>query len=216
VTLVILAVAADFIAKAAAQARIASAIQQQGFPAKPTVTIEGFPFLTQVVSHDIGQIRISAQDVPEGSLQISAVSAVLADVHLDSGFSGGTVGSLSGSALVTFPAVARVLTSRIGSLGSVVGAGLKLSAAGPDEVKASLNLVLASGSATWRVTRLSGNEINARLVADQGVPSSLRGPISDFTITIPRLPLGVQIDGVSVTPRGIRGTFSGHDLPFGS
>ena len=212
----ILAVAADFIAKAAAQARIASAIQQQGFPAKPAVTIEGFPFLTQVVSHDIGQIRISAQDVPEGRLQISAVSAVLAGVHLDSGFSSGTVDSLSGSALVTFPAVARELTSRIGSLGSVVGAGLKLSAAGPDEVKASLNLVLASGSATWRVTRLSGNEINARLVADQGIPSSLLGPISDFTITIPRLPLGVQIDGVSVTPRGIRGTFSGHDLPFGS
>lgn len=216
VALVVLAVAADFIAKSVAEAKVASEIQQQGFPVKPSVTIEGFPFLTQVVRHDIREIRISAHDIPEGPLRISAVSAVLTGIHLNSGFSSGTVDSLSGSVLVTFPAVSSMLISQIGPLGSLVGpSGLKLSAAGPGEVKASLNLVITSGSATWQVTRLSGDELNARLVAHEGIPSSLVGPISDFTIKIPQLPLGVKIDSVTITPRGIGATISGHDLPFG-
>lgn len=211
-----LAVAADFIAKSAAQARIASAIQQQGFPEKPAVTIEGFPFLTQMASRDIGQIRISARDVPEGRLRIAAVSAVLTGVHLSGGFGSGTVDRLSGSVFVTFPALARALAARAGPIGSVAGRALRLSAAGPDEVTASLNLVVASGSATWRIAPLDGHDLSARLVADRGVPPSLAGLIRDVTITIPRLPLGVKIDRVAVTPRGVTGSLSGHDLPFGS
>jgi hypothetical protein len=213
--LVVLAVAADFVAKSVAQARVAAAIQQQGFPVKPTVTIEGFPFLTQVASHDIGQIRISARNVPEGSLRIATVSAVLTGVHLDSGFSSGTVHRLAGAVLVTFPALSHLLISRLGPLRSVVGPGLKLSAAGPAEVTASLNLVIASGSATWRVSRLSGDELRATLVTASGVPSALQGAIREFTITIPRLPLGVTVSGVHVSPRGVSAAIGGGNLPFG-
>jgi hypothetical protein len=217
VVLVALAVAADFIARSVAQSRVAAQIQQQGFPKKPTVSIEGFPFLTQVVSRDIHQIRISAQNVTDGPVQISSVSAVLTDVHLNGGFTGGTVDQVSGSLLVTFPALARTLTSQIGSLGSLASsAGLTLSAAGSDEVRASVNLVVASGSVTWRVSRLTGDEFDVKLVGDTGVPSSLLGSISDFTITIPRLPLGVQIGRVGITPQGLMAGLSGHDLSFGS
>jgi len=212
-----LAVAADFITKHVAQDKIASEIQQHGFPAKPSVTIEGFPFLTQVLSHDIHQIQVSAHDVPEGSLRISRVSAVMTGIHLNAGFSSGTVDNLSGSLLVTFPALARALTSQIGPLGSVVGSGgLTLSAAGRHEVRTSLNLVVVSGSATWRVTRLNGRELGVALVASNGLPSSLLGSIKNITIGIPRLPLGVKIDSVTVTPTGVAGSISGHHLPFGS
>jgi LmeA-like phospholipid-binding len=216
VALVIAAVAVDFIAKSVAQGRIASRIQEQGFPVKPAVTIEGFPFLTQVASHDIGQVRVSAADFSEGSVRISALSAVMMGVHLNSGFTSGTVDSVTGSVFVTFPALADALAAQAGPLGSVVKAGLHLSAAGPDEVTASVDLVVTSGSATWRVSSRGGDEINASLVAHQGIPSSLLSAISDLSVTIPQLPLGVTIDGVSVTSRGVRGRFSGHDVPFGS
>ncbi len=195
--------AADFITKHVAQDKIASEIQQHGFPAKPSVTIEGFPFLTQVLSHDIHRIQVSAHDVPEGPLRISRVSAVMTGIHLNAGFSSGTVDNLSGSLLVTFPALARALTSQIGPLGSVVGSGgLTLSAAGRHEVRTSLNLVVVSGSATWRVTRLNGRELGVALVASNGLPSSLLGSIKNITVT--------------VTPAGVAGSISGHHLPFGS
>ena len=216
VVLVVVAVAADLAAKSVAQARVAAAIQQQGFPARPVVTIEGFPFLTQVAGHDIGQIRISAHNVPEGPLRIAAVSAVLTGVHLSSGFSRGTVDRLAGTALVTFPALSRLVISQLGPLGSVVGPGFKLTAAGPGEVTASLNLVLASGSATWRVWPAGSDEVKATLVAASGIPSALQGAIRDFTITIPRLPLGVTISSVRVSPRGVSAAISGRNLPFGS
>jgi hypothetical protein len=217
VVLVILVVAADFVAKFVAQDKLASEIQQHGFPKKPSVTIEGFPFLTQVAGHDIHQVRITAQDIPEGPVQISNISAVMTGIHLNSGFTSGTVDQLSGSVLVTFPALVRTLESQIGPLGSLVGSsGLKLSAAGSDEVRASLDLLVTSGSATWRVSRLSGHEINVRLISSSGVPSSLLGSISDITIKIPELPLGMKIDSVRITPEGIVGSISGHDLPFGS
>jgi hypothetical protein len=217
VVLVILAVAADFAVKAFAQDKLASEIQQHGFPAKPSVTIEGFPFLTQVASHDIHQVRISAKNVPEGPLQISTVSAVMTGIHLNSGFTSGVVDSLSGSLLVTFPALAHTLISQVGPLGAIVGSsGLTLSAAGNNEVRASLNLLVVSGSATWRVTRLNGQELNVSLVSSTGLPASLLSSIKNVSIAIPRLPLGVTIGSVTVTPSGIAGSISGHHLPFGT
>jgi hypothetical protein len=215
--LVVLAVAADSIARSVAENRVAAQIQQQGFPTKPTVTIEGFPFLTQVASRDVHQVRIGARNVTEGPLRISAVSAVLTGVHLNGGFNGGTVDQVSGSLFVTFPALARTLVSQSGSLGSLASsAGLTLSAAGRDEVRASVNLLVVSGSATWRVSRLTGDEFGVRLVHATGIPGGLLGSISDFTITLPRLPLGVQIGGVEVTPHGLVASINGHDLSFGS
>jgi hypothetical protein len=215
VVLAILAVAADFTAKFVAQNKAASIIQQQGFPKKPSVTIEGFPFLTQVASRDISQVRISSQNIVEGPVQISKVSAVITGIHLNSSFSSGTIDQLTGSLLVTFPALASTLTSQIGPLGSLVAAsGLKLSAAGPHEVKATLDLVITSGSATWRISR-NAQGFNVRLVSSSGIPSSVLGSITNFTIKIPQLPLGVKIDSVDITPGGIVGTISGHNVPFG-
>jgi LmeA-like phospholipid-binding len=217
VVLLVLAVAADFIAKAVAQNEAASQIQQQGFPKKPSVTIEGFPFLTQVAAHDIRQVRLSSTDIPEGPVQVSRVSAVLSGVHLNSGFTSGTIDQLSGTVLITYPALASALTSALGPASAVAGAvGLTLSDAGPGEVKASVNLVVESGSATWKVTRLSGQELNIRLIATSGVPASLLSSVSNFTVDIPKLPFGMTIQQVSVTPSGIVGQISGHDLPFGT
>jgi LmeA-like phospholipid-binding len=213
--LVVLAVAGDFLAKSFAQNKLASEIQQHGFPKKPSVTIEGFPFLTQVASRDIHQVQISSQDIPEGPVQISKISAVLSGIHLSSGFTSGTVDKLAGSVLITFGSLSNALTTMSGSLGSLVGSsGLSLSAAGPSEVKASLNLVVASASATWQVTRLSPQELEVRLVSTNGIPSSVLSSIRNFTIKIPHLPFGMKIDSVRITPAGVVGRISGHNLPF--
>jgi hypothetical protein len=114
--------------------------------------------------------------------------------------------------------VDRAVTSQLGPAGSLVASSrLTLSAAGGDEIKASVNLQpVGSGSATWRVTRLSGRLIRLTLVRSTGVPQSFLSSVHNIPIPIPKLPLGVTIGSVRITPTGVVGHISGRNLTFGS
>lgn len=211
-----LLVAADFAARAYAESRVASQIQQQGFPEKPNVNIEGFPFLTQALARDFHQVQLSAGNVTEGPLLIESIHATLNGVHVNSSYNAATADQLNGTMNVTFAALANAMTSQAGALSSVVSGGLSLSAAGSDEVKATLNLVVTSETAVWRVTRTGPYKLSLQLVSGGGViPSSVLGSIGTITIPLPKLPLGLAIQNVSVTQSGLVGTVTGHDVSFG-
>jgi hypothetical protein len=218
VIIVVVLVVLDFAARVAAENVMASKIEQQGLQHKPSVTIDGFPFLTQVASKNFQQVNLRAADQTEGPVTITSINATGRNIRLNSyAFSSGTIGSLSGTAVISFSSLANTLTQQVGPLGSLLnGAGLNLTAAGPSEVKATLNLVVTSGSATWRVTQLSGNRLGIRLVDSSGLPSSLLGSIQDITVQLPKLPLGLTIDSVQVTTAGVVGRVSGSNVPFGS
>jgi len=211
-----LLVALDFGARAFAESKVASEIQQQGFPKKPSVSIEGFPFLTQVISRNFSDIQISSSNITEGPLLIQSIDATMTGVHVDSSFNGGTVSHLNGTMTVTFAALANAMTSQAGALGSLAGAGLSLSRAGDDEVKATLNLLVTSGTAVWRVTRTDHNEISIQLVSSSGLTSSLLNGIGNITVPLPSLPMGLSIQSISVTPSGLVGTVTGQNVSFGS
>jgi hypothetical protein len=215
VVLVILLVAADFITKAVVENVAASQIQKQGFPRKPSVTVEGFPFLTQVAARDLRQVRLSSSDVPAGPVDLTEVNAVANGVHLNSNFRSGTIDSVSGTVLISFSSLASALTNQLGPAGAVVrSAGLTLSDAGPEEIKASVNLIVASGSATWRVTHPTPQQLSVTLVSSSGIPAAELQSIRNLSFSIPRLPLGVTIQTVSVTPSGIVGQLGATNLPF--
>ena len=218
VIIVVLLVAIDFAARAVAENVMASKIEQQGLQHKPDVSIDGFPFLTQVASRDFGQVNLVAADQTEGPVTITSINATGRDIKLNSyAFSSGTIGSLSGTAVISFSSLGNTLTQQVGPLGSLLnGAGLSLTAAGPHEVRASLNVLVVSGSATWRVSRLSDNRLDVRLVSSSGLPSSLLSSIQDITLQLPKLPLGLTIDSVQVSPAGVVGRVSGTNVPFGS
>ena len=218
VILVVLLVGLDFGARAVAESVMASKIQQQGLTNKPDVNISGFPFLTQVASKDFKQVSISDTNQVAGPVTITSFKATATGITLNSfAFSSGTIASLHGTALISFASLGNTLANQIGPLGSLLnGAGLDLSAAGPDEIKASLNLLVVTGSATWRLTRLGANQLNIRLVSSSGLPSELLGSLQNITLRIPKLPLGLTIDSFSVTPAGVVGKISGQNVPFGS
>jgi hypothetical protein len=218
IVVVVLLVGLDFAARAVAESVMAKKIQQQGLTNKPSVDIGGFPFLTQVASKDFHQVSISDTNQVAGPVTITSFSAQASSIKLNSfAFSSGTIGSLHGTALISFASLGNTLAQKIGPLGSLLnGAGLNLSAAGPDEVKASLNLLVVSGSAVWRVSRLSGDRLNIRLVSSDGLPASLLGSMQDVTLQIPKLPLGLTIDSFSVTSAGVVGDISGQNVPFGT
>ena len=216
--LVVVLFALDFGARAVAQNVMADKIEQQGLSSKPDVTIDGFPFLTQVASRDFSKIGIKISNLTAGPVTITTINATATGIRLSSfAFSSGTIGSLHGTALISFASLGNTLANEFGPLGSLLnGAGLRLTDAGPDEVRATLNLLVTSGTATWRVTRLSGDRLNVQLVSSGGLPSSLLGSIQNVTVQIPKLPLGLTIDSIAVTPSGIVGQVTGQDVPFGS
>jgi hypothetical protein len=215
IALIVVLVALDFGARAFAESKVSSEIQSQGFPKKPDVSIKGFPFLTQVISRDMKSIEISSTDVPAGPVTIHSIDAVMNGVHINSGFNGATVDTLHGTATITFGELSNSLANQVGPLGSLGGAGLTLKAAGPDEVTATLDLLVTSGSATWKVTREAGNKLGIHLVSSNGLPSELLNSVQDITVPLSGLPLHLQIDSVSVTSNGIVGTLSSQKVTFG-
>jgi len=219
-TIVVLAVLVvlvglDFGGRALAENIMASQIKNQGFPAKPHVSIEGFPFLTQVISRDFSDIRISSSNITEGPLEIASVNATMSGVHVNTSFNSGTIDRLNGTIDVTFAALANAMTSQAGGLASALGgAGLTLTQAGPNEVKATMDLVVTSGTAVWRITRTGHNVINIHLVTSSGDLSSVLGAIQDINVPLPSLPVGLSIQRISVTPNGVVGTVTGQNVKF--
>jgi hypothetical protein len=216
--LIVVLVAIDRLAAFYVQGRIASQIQDEGFSSKPDVSIKGFPFLTQVIGRHFQDIQISSRKVKAGPVEIQNINAELSNVHLNSGFSGGTVGHLSGAGVIAFGSLSNAIGSLAGGqLGSLVGAaGLTLKPVGSHKVKASINLLVTSGSATWRITRVSGTEIKVHLVSSSGLPGGLLSSIRDISVPVPKLPLGMKIQSVTVTPTGISVRVTGNQVAFGS
>lgn len=188
----VLFVVADRAAKTYAQNMIASKIQSDGFPQKPSVAIQGFPFLTQVAARDIRTIDISANNVQEGKLDISSVQATATGTHINSSFNGVTIDHISGTALITFSSV----VNAAGAQGVTISAD---PSAGPNAAKVSAGPL----AATARVVRSGANRISVQMEGLAGVPASVIGSLPNYTLNVPKLPAGLQVQGVSVTNQGI-------------
>jgi hypothetical protein len=216
VVLIGLLVGADFWARSYAENRVAAEIQHQGFPTRPTVTIDGFPFLTQVISRDFSEVQISSGSITEGPLVIQSMSATLDRVLVNPHYNGGTVTSLNGNAGITFTALASAMSSEAGALSQLVSGTLSLSAAGSGEVKATLGVDGFGATAVWRVSATAPRTIDIQLVSAGSLPSQLLNGIGTITIKLPALPLGLSLAAINVTPSGLVATVTGQNVNFGS
>lgn len=204
IVILILLVIGDRVANAVAENDIADQIHSSGFPVKPSVTITGFPFLTQVLAHDIHQIDISASHVPAGPLELSSVTATATGVHLNSSFNGGTVDQINGTVLVTFAELASAATNG-------TGAGLSLSADGPDKVKITGGIGPLSDSEVAQVSKTGANQISVKVLNSGGALGGVLSSFGSFSFDVPKLPAGLQLTSVSVTSQGLRVSASAHD-----
>lgn len=204
IAIIVILVAADRVGVAIAENKMASQIQQQGFPTKPHVTIEGFPFLTQLAAKDFKTVVISASNVTEGPLEIASLNATIHGMHINSSFSGATVDSINGSALITFTALANA---------GGIPQGITLSADGPNQVKATLNTPIGTVSVVAQVTQTGPNTLNVKVTQFGDVPPSLLGNLANFNVNVPKsaLPAGLTIQSVSVTQQGVLITVVGHN-----
>jgi hypothetical protein len=204
VVLLVIAGVADQVLRVYAQNRVAQQIEQQSqLSTKPSVSIEGWPFLTQIAAHDLKAVDISASNVTAntGKLPFS-FTARATGVHLNSSFKGATVDHINGNATVPFSSVA--------TLFPVGGVTLSADPAdGPDAVKADAGI---AGSITGTVKLTSPDKITITLHSASGIAAVFSQLTSNsVVITIPQLPAGLVVKSVSVTSHGIVATASASD-----
>jgi hypothetical protein len=202
VVLIIILVGADFGARALAENAIASKIDSSGLGTKPSVDIEGFPFLTQVASRDLSQIDINASNFTVKQVTISSLHATATGVHINGSFNGGKVDKINGTVVVSFSTV----TSLIPIPGLTVGPD---PAGGPGAIKFNSSL----GGATGKIEQVSPTVIKVdvgNLTGLAGLASLIGGSAlqSSYTFDIPKLPAGLVVRSITVTNQGIVATAS--------
>jgi len=202
IVLIGLLIAADFGAKAFAENAIASKIDSSGLGVKPSVSIEGFPFLTQVASRNLKQIDINASNFTVKQVVISSLHATATGVRPNASFNGATINAINGTVVVSFTTI----TNLVPVPGLTVAAD---PADGPDAIKLDSSL----GGATGKIKQTSANVITVdvgNLTGLAGLASALGGSTlaSSYTFDIPKLPAGLVVRSVAVTSQGIVATAS--------
>jgi hypothetical protein len=193
IVVLVLLVIADRVALAVAENAFADQAVSSGMPVKPSVTIEGFPFLTQVIAKDFQKVDISATNIPAGPVDITSVKATLNGMHLNSSFSGATVDHINATGFVSFGALA--------SVGSV--AGLTMTAAGPNEVKITAGAGPLSDTEFAKIVQTGPTTISVQVLPSNGLLSGVLSSFGSFSFSIPKLPVTVHIQSLSVTPQGL-------------
>jgi DUF2993 family protein len=201
ITLLVLLVVLDRVALAYANNQAAQQIQSQGFPTKPDVSIEGFPFLTQVLARNLKNVHITADNVKEGPVTLSLVVDAT-DVRLDPGFQSGTITHISGTGLIGF--------SSLASAAGVSSGGLSFQAAGGDQVQISLNGLQV---ATATIQQTGPHTFTVHISGSGGLLGSVL-PATSFSVQVPRLPYGISIQSVKVTSQGVLIHVTGSDIKF--
>ena len=113
--LIVLFIVGDRRAVLYAQNQVAQQFKEQGgFEGTPSVSIKGFPFLTQVIAHNIHEITITSDKIKAGPVTITNLDADITDVKLNGGFTAGTIGHLDGQALIPFSGLTSALGGALG------------------------------------------------------------------------------------------------------
>src|SRR4051812_30097338 len=108
VVLVLLAVAADRVAKHVVEGRLADHIENRQQFDDVSVDVAGFPFLTQVVARHFDDVDIAIATLRArtgaGSIRMEDVDLALHDVSTSSDFTSATAAKATGSGLVPYSA----------------------------------------------------------------------------------------------------------------
>lgn len=193
----------DQVAKAYAQNRVAQQIQTSAqLSAKPSVNIEGWPFLTQVLAHNLKAIDFSANNITTagGKLPVS-VTAKATGVHPSSSFNSATIDHINGQVTITYQALDSYLGTAIGIPGLDA---IKFSpdpADGPNAITADAGIA----SVKAKVLKTSPNQITVKFGSLGGIASLLggAGTIPDQVIAIPKLPAGLVVGTPTATSQGV-------------
>src|ERR1700712_2317384 len=218
VALLVLLVVADRVAVGVAEGQLASRVQtSQDLPTKPSVNIAGFPFLTQVIGGRYEQVSLGLPAIERDGLRLSEVNIRADGVRVALGdLIGGRVSSVPvdharGDVLLTYDDLDAYLAHRVEvPKVTVKRDGKDAKVTGTVDIPLLDRPVSVSGNAAVDV---SGDEVTIRPTAVQALtgllPGLAEGPAREaltVRFTIKGLPLGVRLDGATLTDQGVRFT----------
>ena len=201
IVVLILLVIGDRVALAVAENDMADQFVSNGLPVKPSVTIEGFPFLTQLAARDFHKVDISASSIPAGPVTITSATGTLNGLHFNSSFNSATVDHMTVRIFVSFAALAGA-----GGLGNV--ANLTITPAGPNLLKitGSLGGVL-SDTEEAKITQTGPQQISVQAVSNGGALSGVLTQFGSYTFNLPQgVPASLRITGLSLNAQGLTAT----------
>lgn len=174
---------------------------------RPTVTIHGFPFLTQAVKGRYDRIEFSAQDLDRGGVRVAQLDATLSGVLLPvsdalrGSVSSIAVGALDASAVVTFADLAH----RSGIVGMTIEPeGEDVRVTGRVTVLGQTVRASALSRVSLRGGRIAVTARSLRVLGQTSPPllNALAGAL-DLLVPVGRLPYELRLTGLSVTPQGV-------------
>ncbi|WP_035798851.1 LmeA family phospholipid-binding protein [Kitasatospora mediocidica] len=209
-----LLVGADRIALSTAQSKAADQLaNRQGISGRPSVTIDGFPFLTQALDKKFDSVRLSANSVQLSgggqTVQLDSFAAKLRGVRVSGDYKSATVDSGTGSGRLPYANVESLLglDSR-----TTLGYG------GPGLLKVSVQ-VLGQKVGTTVKLRTDGNRVLVDSVGDvpgvgllPGVSSMVSTAIGSKSFTLQDMPVGLTLSQVTPEPDGLVLAFQGSSL----
>jgi hypothetical protein len=219
VVLVILLVAADRISRYAAQRKIATRVATSyHLPTRPSVRIQGFPFLTQVLARRFKEVDVTLSSVTASGVRLEDLQARFKGVRaplrklVGKGRGVMTADQATATALIPFAAVQQRLPP-----------GVRLTPDGGD-VRLSGKLgyqgfqLPVSAAASLHVSN-SAIEVSPRNVTVAGtlpvvLPPGLLGTRLAIAMPVRDLPMHLQVRSVRVTTGGLEVTASARGVEF--
>ena len=215
--LVILLIAADRISAYVAQRKVASRLASAySLSSPPSVTIQGFPFLTQVMAGRYTQVDVALSSVMAGDVEMRDLRARFTGVHaplvrlLGNGTGTVSADDATATALIPFASVSRRLP--LGITLAADGGALKLSG----KIGYQGFQVPVSAAVSLHVTATS-IEVSPRNVTVGGTLPVPPGPLgSRLALVLPvhDLPMHLKVTSVRITNGGFEVSASARDVEF--
>jgi hypothetical protein len=196
-------------------------------PEKPTVSVGGFPFLTQVASGRYHKVTIHAKDLTEQGVKIDTLDVVATGVNAKAsallrGSGKVTADQVTGTAALGWQAVTKLINTSASGIKGVTVSALpdgQIQMRAPVTMLGVSTTILATG-----ILEISGTTVKVHItkVETQGgnapaifnsVLDTLKNQLS-VTVKIPALPYGLKIKTVRPTQTGIAVTAVASNVPI--
>lgn len=225
-------VIADRVAVGFAEDQAADRIRTtEGLASTPDVTIEGFPFLTQVVGGEFDDVKIGIKDYEASTsgtsdtvstIRIDDLNAEMHGVVFSGDYSSATASTATGTATISYAELLKAAKSETtdvtaGVTARVVG----LSDGGNGKIKVTVEATVLGTKLPQPISVLSSVSVDGDTVkvhADSlpnlGVDlaeNSVRA-VTDFEQKIDELPGGIQLDKVQAAQGGVDISVKGSDI----
>ncbi|AVH57958.1 MULTISPECIES: LmeA family phospholipid-binding protein [Streptomyces] len=225
-------VIADRVAVGFAEDEAADRIKStEGLASTPDVSIEGFPFLTQVVGGELDDVKIGIKDYEASTgganatadtIRIDDLNAEMHGVAFNSDYSSATASSATGTASISYAELLKAAKAEPTQVAAGVTAQvIGLSDGGNGKIKVTVEATVLGTKLPQPVSVLSsvsvsGNtvKVHADTLPKLGVELAegrIRA-ITDFEQKIDELPGGIQLDKVEATQNGVDISVKGSDV----